>query len=228
MKVHWLTQKWEQVPGSLDWLQPDEKEVFSRFRFVKKQQDWLLGRWTAKQALSKYFKESKAEFYSNELSILPAADGAPEVFHKGDPVDIHVSLSHSHGIGLCAIGPKGIRIGCDLEKIEPRSSAFIEDYFTDKERAIISDNEEKHKPLLANLIWSAKESVLKALRTGLSIDTRQVQIECSPIGDEQCWNDFHIVLPGMDLKLYGKWQMKSGMVVTMVCDLEGFELVEIV
>jgi len=224
MKVHWLTQKWHQVPDSIDWLHPDERKHYSQFRFEKKQHDWLLGRWTAKQILIQYFHDSDREIRMDDLAILPATDGAPQIFLRGNLQDEVISLSHSTGVGLCAISPPGYKLGCDLEKIEPRSPAFIQDYFTNREIAIINESEGSQIPLLANLIWSAKESVLKAIRTGLSIDTRQVNIDCAPGEDQGIWNEFKIELPNFEHTLYGRWQLKSGFVITMVCDNRDFIL----
>ncbi len=66
------------------------------------------------------------------------------------------------------------RIGCDLELVEPRSAAFIGDYFTLRERRTVEVSDEPS--LAANLVWSAKESALKVLRTGLRRDTRTVEV----------------------------------------------------
>jgi 4'-phosphopantetheinyl transferase len=130
-------------------------------------------------------------------------------------------------VGLCAICPLDVKIGCDLEKIEPRSPAFINDYFTQEELFLVKNTKKEDIPLMANLIWSAKESVLKAMRTGLSIDTRQVQIKCSLKKGPEIWNEFTIELPNFDLNFYGRWQVKAGFVITMVNDHEKFELNEL-
>jgi 4'-phosphopantetheinyl transferase len=77
-------------------------------------------------------------------------------------------------VAVCAIAPSCGALGCDLEAIEPRSDAFIHDYFTDEERALVEQAVEDDRPLLCTLLWSAKESALKALREGLRLDTRSV------------------------------------------------------
>ncbi len=43
------------------------------------------------------------------------------------------------------------------------------------------------KGLTASLIWSAKEAVLKALQTGLSLDTRKVEIDIESREIKQGW-----------------------------------------
>ena len=68
----------------------------------------------------------------------------------------------------------GAELGCDLEIIEPRSDAFVADYFTTEEQALIARASAADRPRLLALLWSAKESALKALHEGLRLDTRCV------------------------------------------------------
>jgi 4'-phosphopantetheinyl transferase len=67
-------------------------------------------------------------------------------------------------------------IGCDLELIEPRSAVFISDYLTAEEQELIRDAPDDQKSVLVNLIWSAKESVLKAKRVGLRSSTLSLTV----------------------------------------------------
>ena len=223
MRVNWLSQSLQQVPDDVHWLHPREQEVLEGFKFAKRRNDWLLGRWTAKQCVEAWLISKDSGVPLNELAIIAADDGAPEVFYKDKLLDRIISISHSHGVGLAAICNRTHIMGCDLEKIETRSPLFIEDYFTDKERSFILGNGEEHTSLLANLIWSAKESVVKALRVGLSIDTKLIEIHCSPTTNEGEWQHFDIRYPKVDHALHGKWQLLSGHVVTIVCDQEQFK-----
>jgi 4'-phosphopantetheinyl transferase len=79
-------------------------------------------------------------------------------------------------------------IGCDLELVEPRSANFVQDYFTSAEqRTVANPPFDASADLLANLIWSAKESTLKVLRTGLRRDTRSVEVTLSGASQPQGW-----------------------------------------
>ena len=80
-----------------------------------------------------------------------------------------------------------LSVGCDLELVEPRSALFVRDYFTAAERERVAAAPAREHDELANLIWCAKESALKVLRTGLRRDTRSVEVELGtshPIGRE--------------------------------------------
>ena len=72
--------------------------------------------------------------------------------------------------------PSPAAVGCDLELIEPRGAGFFDDYFTAEEQAMVSRMPEADRPWLLTLLWSAKESALKALRVGLRADTRSVVV----------------------------------------------------
>ena len=174
--IFFLIQALLAVPPQNHWLSPREGAVLEKLRFRKRVADWRLGRWTAKLACALVLELDRSPSLLREIEILAAADGAPEVFFRGDPAPLALSLSHSHGLALCAVLAAGTAIGCDLEHIEARSDAFIRDYFTEAERARIAAAEAHDRALLVTLLWSAKESALKALRQGLRLDTRRVVV----------------------------------------------------
>jgi len=66
-----------------------------------------------------------------------------------------------------------------------------------------------HRDLAATLIWSAKESALKALRTGLRADTRSVVVEVDvPRGE--------LSVTSADAEMRGWWWVDGGFVHTLV------------
>ena len=88
-----------------------------------------------------------------------------------------VSLTDRAGWAVCTVSPSGLEVGCDLELVEHRSPAFVADYFTAAEQALAhAAPSEGDWQRVTNLIWSAKESALKVLRTGLRRDTRSVEV----------------------------------------------------
>ena len=50
--------------------------------------------------------------------------------------------------------------------IEPRSDAFVADYFTIEEQALVARASAADRDRILALLWSGKESALKALREG--------------------------------------------------------------
>lgn len=192
MNVYWLEQKQADVPQDDEWLSPFEADRLSQMFVPKRRDDWRLGRWTAKRALA-----ARAGFplHSRVLAaieIRAAQSGAPEVFVNNQPADMTISLSHRAGTGMCAVAPAGVALGCDLELIEPHSSAFIADYFTDEEQTLIADTSDRDRFRLVALLWSAKESALKALHEGLRLDTRCVSVTSTDASDLFGWNPLQV------------------------------------
>jgi len=174
METHWLEQTEADLPLHDDWLSADEAVLLSRMRFAKRRADWRLGRWTAKRAAAAYLNLPSDPHALREIEVRPAPSGAPELFLANSPAPVAISISHRDGIAVCAIAMGGAALGCDLELIEPRSDSFVADYFTSEEQELLSREPEEDRPRLVTLLWSAKESALKALRQGLRVDTRCV------------------------------------------------------
>jgi 4'-phosphopantetheinyl transferase len=167
--VYWLEQTESDVPGDSGWLSPAEAAHLETIRFAKRRNDWRLGRWTAKLAVALYL-ERRGELRTIEIAAAPG--GAPEAYLSQQAAPVSLSLSHSNGVALCALAPPGATLGCDLEAVEPRSDNFLADYFTSEEQECIVRAPPAERFQLLALFWSAKESALKALRTGLRLDTR--------------------------------------------------------
>ena len=93
---------------------------------------------------------------------------------------LSVSISHSAARALVAAAWTDetaaagwtVAIGADTELIASRSELFVDDFMTDAERQAWRRAPAPSRDTLANLMWSAKESVAKALQHGLRIDTR--------------------------------------------------------
>jgi len=172
MQIHCLEQTEADVPAGEEWLSASEALRLHDIFFAKRRNDWRLGRWTAKKAWAACRKLPCDLQVLREIEIRPAASGAPMLFYRNNPAGATISLSHREGTALCAIAPSGGALGCDLEIVEPRSDTFLADYFTAEEQALVAHAPAAHRSLLLALLWSAKESALKALREGLRLDTR--------------------------------------------------------
>jgi 4'-phosphopantetheinyl transferase len=216
MGVYWLEQTEVDVPGENDWLSAKEHMFLDRLRFVYRRADWRLGRWTAKQAVAAFFNLPYSPAALARVEIVPAASGAPEVFLDNKLAAVTMSLSHRNHRAICFLGPPTMELGCDLERIEPRTDAFLSDYFTTEEQAFLAAPSIPDRPRLVALFWSAKESALKALHSGLRLDTRSVIV--SPV-DLTCglngWCPLLVRYAGGQI-FHGWWQIADDMVRTVV------------
>jgi 4'-phosphopantetheinyl transferase len=172
VEVYWLAANECDVPPDDSWLSAREAAVAAGLRVPKRRADWRLGRWTAKCAIAGYSRLPAEALPAIEL--WPAPSGAPQALIGAHPADLAISLSHSCGTGFCTIAAAGAELGCDVERVAPHGPAFLADYFTPEEREFVDRSAAPDRIMLATLLWSAKESALKALQRGLRADTRSV------------------------------------------------------
>ena len=216
MEVHWLEQTEADVPADDDWLGASEVTFLGGLRFAKRRADWRLGRWTAKRALAIWLGMPSHPEVLAKIEIRPAPSGAPEVFVANKPGAVTVSLTHRGRRAACAVAPSGIEMGCDLEMIEPHSNSFISDYFTVEEQVLVTEAPEADRLRLLALLWSAKESALKALHKGLRLDTRSVVV--SPVEDLfdlNGWSPLQVHYTDSQV-FHGWWQQADDIVRTLV------------
>ncbi len=203
------------MPADLGWLGLGEREHLRSLKIQRRRQDWLLGRWTAKQTLCQYLPLHQLAVESvKDLEILPAIDGSPRVWHSGAEIAVALSLSHRAGRALCCLS-KDCDVGCDLEVVEPRSPGFVEDYFTLDERAQIEHAGAAGPAVAANALWSAKESLLKMLRLGLTVDSRKVEVQggLGSLGPE--WRGFEVAHLGLARSFAGWWCRRGDWILTV-------------
>ncbi len=197
-------------PQKLDWLGPWERQKAATLTIPWRRDDFLLGRWAAKRLLASILGCAPGA----ALDVRAAPTGRPEAFLDGHPLRLSLSISHREGLALAAVDEGGGALGADLEAVEPRSDAFVRDYFTRREIAAVAAGE---RDLLANLIWSAKESALKALGAGLTLDTRSVEVELAP-GSAAGW---HFLRLHGAAEWRGFWRRGGKHVLTLVGDSGG-------
>ena len=175
--LRWLSQGMADAPAHDEWLSPVEAGYVARLRFPKRRTEFRLGRWTAKAAIARYLGLEPSLDQLRRIVIDRAPDGAPAPFVDGRPADVYVTMTDRADQAVCLVGPPGAALGCDLELVEPRSTAFVLDYLTPAEQALVlQEKDGDARALAANLVWCGKESALKVLRTGLRRDTRSVEV----------------------------------------------------
>ena len=221
MNVYWLEHAKDDVPEDNDWLSKDEADFLKGLRFPSRRDDWRLGRWTAKHALSVFLNVPAHPLVFAKMDVRPASSGAPEAFFHKRPVAATISLSHRAGRAACAVAISGVDIGCDLEVAEPRSDAFVADYFTIEEQALVARSSAIDRDRLLALLWSAKESALKALGAGLRLDTRCVVVHPFPSSyDFDGWSRLLVHYSGEHGSgghvFYGWWQHTHNLLRTVV------------
>lgn len=219
----WLLQTLPEVPAADEWLSDSERIQFRKLAVPKRARDWRLGRWTAKLAVLAALHDRGEAPSLSSIEIAADRSGAPFVLLRGSRAPLTLSLSHSRDRGFCALDPAGGPIGCDIEYVEPRSPEFAADYFTHTEINAIASGPMAARPLLTTVIWSAKESALKALGEGLRRDTRSVEVHLKEGEAGRAWQALAACCAEAHRTFHGWWQADSGFVLTLVGVLGGAE-----
>jgi 4'-phosphopantetheinyl transferase len=174
-------------------LHPVEQQKLAGFKIEKRRQDWLLGRWTAKRLMQDYLARTTGQYpASSELVIANSPDGAPFVsLSTANGAQLRrlplcLSISHSGDHALAALWAEAM-VGTDIEQVERRPPSFVNTFFTEEEIAHLALLDDTLRAETTTIIWSAKESVLKAMRLGLRVDTRQVNCLPAFATDVSAW-----------------------------------------
>ncbi|HSW30161.1 MAG TPA: 4'-phosphopantetheinyl transferase superfamily protein [Longimicrobiales bacterium] len=230
------------LPEDDAWLTPAEATILDRFRVTKRAADWRLGRWVGKEAVARALRAGPDDAAGrrggrgdelvvpapSEIEILAGPGGGPRarILTPGDWAPVSVSLSHSSGTGFAAATARTVRIGCDVEEIAPRSGEFVSDYFTAEEVAWIRARGDEHAStpehhVRSNLLWSAKESALKAVGEGLRKDTRSVVVDVEGLdaanlgGAGDAWRPLRLTSADGS-RFDGWWRVADGLVWMVV------------
>lgn len=148
-------------------LDPEELQRLNRFKALKKQVEWLCGRFSAKAAVQELLMP---DHRLDDIQIQYMEQGAP--YLKAFP-DHCLSLSHS-GIytAVAVVMEQGILTGIDIEAMGPRPDHnFMKTAFTAKEIQGMG-------PSTRDVFqcWTIKEAYLKYIRMGFNESLHQVEI----------------------------------------------------
>lgn len=216
----------EQTPGGTAWLTPQERMVEAGLVVPKRRTDWRLGRWLAKRAVIECLGDQPDDILLSQVEVTAGPDGAPEVrVHSGaGVVPLSISISHSEGVGMAVAASGSVALGCDVERVAPRSDRFVRDYLTEEEREGLNGMPTALRSSAVTLMWSAKEAALKVLREGLRMDTRAVVVELpdavrNELPPSGHWSTVRVqVMDGEWLE--GHWRAADGFMWTIVGDRE--------
>ena len=144
-----------------------EIKTLNQFKALKKQIEWMSGRFAVKKLVSQYCMPCDYTGITIDYEI----DGAP--YLKEYP-DLPISISHSGGYAACALSrDRSINIGIDIEKIAPDSIKHIfKVAFTDREQSILK----RCSDAAVFESWTAKEAYLKYIKKGFNEGLKQVEV----------------------------------------------------
>ena len=146
----------------LDILSPAERARYYSFPSRRRQDSFLLGRCAAKRALAPMLARPLPE-----ISIGSGVFGFP-VIDGGSPKQ--VAISHTEAIAVAVAFPEQHPVGIDIELRRADSSCIVEQ-MTQAERYLARSGR-----LDSWQLWSAKESLAKTLRAGLTLPLEVMEV----------------------------------------------------
>ena len=153
-----------------DALPPHERARAAGFALASRAVQFRLGRTAARTLAAERLGLS-----ATAVPLLVGADGAPEV------AGLSVSIAHTGGpaaaLAAVADGP----VGVDVERVAPRRPDLWTRITRDDERPLL-DALGGPTDEAQTLLWTLKESVLKAQRTGFRAAARSVRLALSADG----------------------------------------------
>ena len=156
----------ENFPELFQSFDEDEIQKANGFKTYKRQKEWLCGRYTIKQLVSKIYPVDL-----KNVQVSTKVNGAP--FLKDFP-EKNISISHSgkYAIGAITLSSE-IQIGIDIENItQPRSNEFCSIAFSQNELNYLKT--QPFQQLYVN--WTIKEAYLKLIEQGFHENLKQVEV----------------------------------------------------
>lgn len=160
----------QQIERLETFLAPDEIARANRFRFARHRRRFVVARGVLRQLIGSYLNIDP-----QNLTFIYGDKGKP--FLDRTELPLQFNLSHSHELALFAFTLKH-SIGIDLEYIRPVPDALkiASRFFSPQEDRMLREIEQEQQAQLFFRLWTAKESYLKAVGTGLADSLSNIEI----------------------------------------------------
>jgi 4'-phosphopantetheinyl transferase EntD len=146
-----------------------EEDYYSSLKFDRRRRSYILGKYVAKQAICAYSKDD-----IKNINIFKGVFNQP-IAKCINKQNVQVTITHSNNFGGAIAFPELVPMGIDIEKIDSDNTNVIEAELTNREKELIKNlpcNYDKSMTLL----WTIKESLSKALKTGLMVPLKIYEI----------------------------------------------------
>ncbi|WP_017652828.1 4'-phosphopantetheinyl transferase HetI [Fortiea contorta] len=155
-------------------LSSDEMARAQRFHFQEHRQRFIAGRGSLRAILSNYLGIAPGEV---RFDYEPR--GKPILAQKLTKSGLAFNLSHSQGLGLCAVSDR--QVGVDLEYIRPIDdvAALADRFFLPRECEIMRSLSPIQQQEVFFRYWTCKEAYLKATGAGIA-ELEQAEIYLTP------------------------------------------------
>ena len=161
-----------------EWLSEREAHSLRSIKSSRRRNDWLAGRWLAKQLVQEHLGESRRPLGDIDIcSRDEAGRGArPEIQLNGKTEPWSLSLSHSSlGVIVALSVTPGVRVGVDLVPVESFSGSWFRTWFTSEEQLRLRDASVRD----VSRTWACKEAIYKAVHSEETFMPRRFDVDLS-------------------------------------------------
>ena len=160
----------------LSYLAPDELKRMRRFVFRRDREQFIVARGYVRSILARY-----AGCDPSEIEFGYSTHGKPFLSGPFTGDDLTFNVSHTRGIGLCAVS-RGRALGVDVEEIRAGVDilGIARTTFSPAERASIEALPPEHQPMGFFNCWTRKEAYIKARGDGLSYPLDAFDVSLTP------------------------------------------------
>lgn len=174
IRVAYCVTKWASFNlRAQEVLSQQELEKYNSFKIESGRNEYLLGRYSAKQA---YFKVINQKVDYRTINIRNGVFEQP--FFTND-ASLGISISHSRNVGGAIVFDKAFPMGIDLEVVDEETVRTIQPFISNDEIAHIKGKRE----CILVAVWCMKEALSKVIRTGLTIPFELLKIACAKGND---------------------------------------------
>jgi 4'-phosphopantetheinyl transferase len=157
-------------------LSPVESERADRFHFARDRETWLITRGMLRHLLGRYLNRAPST-----VEFVYSATGKPRLDLRNNSGEFQFNVSHSGQCSLLAFA-LGFEVGIDVEYCE--AGRDLEELgptvMSAGEVALLRRLPARQRDHAFLAAWTRKESILKALGTGLSVEPRLVEVTFEP------------------------------------------------
>jgi 4'-phosphopantetheinyl transferase len=159
----------DRLASVLGALTGDELARADRFRIPEGRRDYLLTRALVRDTLSRY-----ADVPPSAWRFEPGPHGRPEIAGPERALGLAFNVSHTPGLVACAVAARPV--GVDVEDLGRRGSflEIAERFFSPAEAEDVLGLPPERATERFFEYWTLKESLLKALGTGVSFGLSRV------------------------------------------------------
>ena len=187
----------DRMALAMDWMTPDERGRFDRFRHDEDRVMFAVGRLVARTMVGR------------ALSVDPAAWAWREGPHGRPEIDrpdtnLHFNLSHSAGLVVCALA-RHRAVGVDVEDLTRRAPdpAIVPRYCSPAEADDVRARGDRWRDRFLTY-WTLKEAYVKARGVGISLPLSEISFTVNERGARI---DFEGSLTGTDSRwAFHLWQ----------------------